>query len=389
MTSKWLKRLAVIMALCMTIGLTACNREGEDSSSDSSDGTSDVTEQPRKVGYIFHDSAEKNGFSSQMNEQRVKASNRSSMETCYIDNVSIADFERAVKTLVEADCTEIISGSPVFSNTLDTISKKYMNINFINYGSLSSPSNVSAYTELMYQGAYVAGMAAAFNSNSRKIGFVGDMDMAYTISSVNAAALGMQLVYKSATMYAATGTRDNEIEDAIDELISQGCDVIICYTASGHSADYCQKKGVKFIGSQDYKGAENDYSKMIMYYCARRDSYFLAQFKQMQLDTWVPEGYVGDMGNDTIVVSEAFRSAAKDGTQKIIDALKPKLVSGDAYIFEGELKDSNGVIKYIHTDMMSAAQIFDMDWFIEGVQSVGDFRQMQTDLPENSFQIKT
>ncbi len=389
MTSKWLKRLAVAMALCMTVGLTACNKEGDDSSSETSSGTSDAIEQPRKVGYIFHGSVDNGSFSAGMNEQRVKASNRSSMETCYIDNVSIADFESAVKQLVSVGCTEIVAGSAIYANTLSSLSNKYMNINFISYGTLNGSANVSAYSELMYQGAYAAGMIAAFNSNARKIGFVGDMDMEYTIPSVNAAALGMQAVFSSATMYAATATQNGEIEKAIDALIDSGCDVIICYTASAHSEDYCQKKGVKFIGTHDYKGRESDYSKMLMYYCARRDSYFLAQFKQMQLDTWLPNAYIGDVGNGIIHISEAFPDAAKSDTQKLISALVPKLTSGDVYVFAGELKDNTGTIKYMHTDMMSDSEIAEMDWFVEGVESAGDFREMLTDLPPNNFEVKS
>lgn len=386
MTSKHLKRLAVLMALCMTIGLAGCNKEGEDSSSESSETSSDEVEAYHKVGYIFHGNAEVNGFSGQMNLQRVKAANRSGMETCYIDNVTVTDFEKAVKALVTAGCTEIVSADAVFTNTLDAIANKYMNINFINYGSANSPANVSCYTELTYQGAYVAGMVAAYNSDKQKIGFVGDPDLLMNTASTNAAALGMQIVFKSATLYAANASRDSEIEDAIDALLDNGCDVIICYTASPHSADYCEQKGVKYIGSLDYRGTEADHPNMLMYYCCRRDSFFLAQFKQMQLDTWLPDEFVGSMSNDMVIISDALN--AKEDTQKTIDALKPKLVSGDAYIFKGELKDTSNSVRIMQSDYMSDAQVRAMDWYVLGVEYLGSFRNMQTEFEPNTFEIK-
>ena len=389
MTSKWLKRLAVMMALCMTLGMTACNKEGEESSSEASSGTTGEAEAPRKVGYVFQGSGDNGSFSAEMNVQRVKASNRSSMETCYIENVRIGDLESAVKQLISVGCTEIVAGSPIYANTLSSMSSKYMNINFISYGALSGPANVAAYSELMYQGAYAAGIMAAFNSDAEKIGFVGDMGMIYTVASVNAAALGLRDVFKEGKLYAATATKDDEIEKAIDTLLDNGCDVIICYTGSAHSEDYCQQKGVKFIGTHDFKGREESFSKMLMYYCARRDSYFLAQFKQMQLDTWVPETYVGDVGNGTIHISDALEPAAKKDTQKLIDALKPKLTSGDVYIFSGEIKDNTGTIKLFHTDMMSDSEIFNMDWFVDGVESAGDFREMVTNPEPNDFEVKS
>lgn len=387
MTSKWLKRAAVLLALCMTIGLAGCNKEGEDSSSDSSEATSEVEAQ-RKVGYIFHDSADKNGFSGQMSMQRFKASNRSSMETCYIDNVSITDFEKAVKALVlDGGCTEIVSGSPIFENVLNSVSSKYMNINFINFGSMNSPANVSPYTETPYQGAFVAGMVAAFNSEEEKIGIVADTDLLCPTAVINASARGMQLVYKEATMYSAIATQDSEIEDAIDELLNNKCDVIICYTESPHSVEYCEQKGVKYIGSLDYKGEEEQYPNMLMYFCSRRDSYFLAQFKQIQLDTWTADSYFGTMSNGIIAVSEALN--AKEGTQKLIDTLVPKLVNGEALAFSGEIKDTTGSIRYMQAETMYESQIMAMDWYVLGVENLGSFREVRTELPPNTFEIKS
>lgn len=393
MTSKWLKRAAVLLALCMTIGLAGCNRETEDSSSESSDTTSEVEVTPHKVGYIFHDSADKNGFSGQMSMQRFKASNRSNMETCYINNVSITDFEKAVKALVsDGGCTEIVSGSAIFANMLDSVSNKYMNINFINFGSTSSPANVSSYTEAPYQGAFVAGMVAAFNSDAQKIGIVADTDMLCPTAVINASARGMQLVFSDATLYSATATHDKEIENAIDELIKKGSDVIICYTESPHSVEYCEQKGIKYIGSLDYKGEEDKYPNMLMYFCSRRDSYFLAQFKQMQLDTWMPDGYMGTMSNGIITVSEALPAVdpkTQQESQKLIDTLVPKLVSGDALVFDGEIKDTAGNIKYMQAETMSDAQIMTMDWYVLGVEHLGSFREVQTELPPNNFEIKS
>ncbi|MBD5130186.1 MAG: BMP family ABC transporter substrate-binding protein [Ruminococcaceae bacterium] len=389
MTSKWLKRAAVLLALCMTLGLAGCNKEGEESSSDSSEATAEVEENVRKVGYIFHDSADKNGFSGQMSFQRFKASNRSSMDTCYIDNVTITDFEKAVKALVsDGGCTEIVSGSPIFANMLGSVSDKYMNINFISYGATSSPANVSAYTEAPYQGSFVAGMVAAFNSENEKIGVVADTDMLCSTAVTNAAARGMQLVYEDASLYVATATRDAEIEEAIDALLNSGCDVIICYTESPRSVEYCEQKGVKYIGSLDYKGEESNYPNMLMYFCSRRDSYFLAQFKQMQLNTWTPESYFGTMSNGIIAVSAAL-GAAKPETQQLIDALVPKIVSGDALAFDGEIKDNLGSIRYMMAETMLDSEILTMNWYVEGVVELGSFREIQTDLPQNSFEIKS
>lgn len=382
------KIIALLISACMIIPLAGCS--GEESGGSSDSNVSDTIEEGvyRKVGYIFAGKVENGTTIGEMNDQRIKASNRSSVDTCYIENVAVRDFETAVKQLASAGCTDIVAASHIYANTLTAVSSKYMNINFIGYGANNTGGNVTVYTEEMYQGAYVAGMVAAYNSNSRKIGFVSDNDLMYDVQTVNAAALGTQLVYSNPTLYVAAATRDGEIANAVDALLEKGCDVIIGYTNSAYTESYCQKKGVKFISNHDHSSSESNYSKMLMYFYTKRDSFFLSQFKQMKMDKWQPSVYTGDMGNGVVNVSVAKEGDAKEGTDKIINQLTPKISTGQAYIFEGELSDNTGAVRYMQNVKMTDNEIANMNWFVSGVETIGNFRVPQTDKPTNDFQIK-
>ena len=386
MISKLLKGIAAALALCVTIGLTGCSSE---TSSESSSDSSSVEEEtiPVKVGYIFHDKADDGGVTGQFNHQRQKAARRCDVETVYIEDVSVQDFESAVKALVSDGCTEIVSCSPTFTNVLSSISGRYMNVKFINYGATSiGTANVFSYTETAYQGAYVAGIAAAYNSKTQKVGLVADPELLYTYATTNAAALGVRMVFANGTLCVAGATEDNEIKQAVDALLAEGCDVIITYTESPYAANYCEQKGVKFIGNLDYTGSEDKYKNMLMYYYAKRDSLFVSQFKQLKMDTWEPDVYKGSMSNGIINISQA-QSCADKRTQDIIDEIVPLLTSGKAYIFSGEIKDTLGNVRYMQTDTMTENQIYSMDWYVLGVQAVGNFRKPQTSSP-NTFEIK-
>lgn len=390
MTSKWIKFLAVILCGCLAFGFSGCDNNNSESES-SSDSNEEEEQKPIKVGYIFRGSAQEDGFTGQINAQRLNAANRcgGKVETYYIENVTVADFEGAVKALYSAGCGVIVSCSPTYTNMLSSISSKYMNIQFINYGTTAlGTANVTSYIETYYQGAYIAGTIAAYNSQSEKIGIVADGNMLSVYSTVNAAALGMQNVYKDAELCVAGATADNEIEQAIDALAAEGCDVIICYTESPHSAEYCEKKGIKFIGGLDYSVNEEDFPHMIMYFYSKRDSFFLAKFKELQFDEWTPVPYAGTMANGIINVSEAL-PAAKADTQKILDAVAPMVSSGQIYVFRGEIKDTNDVVRYMQGEMMDQNQIFVMDWYVRGVRTIGNFRQPTTEIPENKFEVKS
>ena len=386
MISKLLKGIAAALALCVTIGLTGCSSE---TSSESSSDSSSVEEEtiPVKVGYIFHDKADDGGGTGQFNHQRQKAARRCDVETVYIEDVSVQDFESAVKALVSDGCTEIVSCSPTFTNVLSSISGRYMNVKFINYGATSiGTANVFSYTETAYQGAYVAGIAAAYNSKTQKVGLVADPELLYTYATTNAAALGVRMVFANGTLCVAGATEDSEIKQAVDALLPEGCDVIITCPVLPYAADYCEQKGVKFIGNLDYTGSEDKYKNMLMYYYAKRDSLFVSQFKQLKMDTWEPDVYKGSMSNGIINISQA-QSCADKRTQDIIDEIVPLLTSGKAYIFSGEIKDTLGNVRYMQTDTMTENQIYSMDWYVLGVQAVGNFRKPQTSSP-NTFEIK-
>lgn len=393
MTTGWLKKLSAMLALCVMIGcFSGCNGDSAQQSTTETGeaGTAEVEEEEIiKVGYIFMGECDDPSATMDANEQRLAAAMHTDVQSCYIDNVTITDFAKAVDKLVEAGCTYIVSANSRYTNILTEVAGKNMNINFISYGARIRTVNVCAYTDQMYEGSYVAGMAAAYNSTSEKIGIVVDPQMIYHTAVINAAALGTQLVYSDATLYTAYASEDGEIHDAVDALAAKGCDVIISYTESSETVEYCEQNGIKVIGNLDYSHDAKDYENLLMYFYSDHDSFYLAQFKQMDLDTWEPDTYVGTLGNGTVSVSAA-QKCAKDGTQDIIDALVPKIATGEGYIFSGELKNTAGNVILQQSKTLEPAEVYVMDWYVLGVDSsAGSFIQQKTELEINDFEIKS
>lgn len=392
MTFGWMKKTSVLLALCLMLGsLTGCN---DDSSSDSetaegtmesSEGTVEA-EDIIKVGYIFNGECDDGGYSAGVNLDRLAASGYTEIESCYIDNVNISDFSAAVDKLVDEGCDYIVSGSWLYTNVLTDVAGKNMDVNFISYGARARTVNVYAYTDQIYEGAYIAGLAAAYNTDSEKIGMVVDPSMIYTRPVINAAALGSQLVYKDAETIVSFADQDEEIHSAVDLLVQQGCDVIISYTESPETVEYCESLGIKVIGNLDYSKTAADYENLLMYFYTDHDSLYLAQFKSMQMDTWEPEEYVGTLANGVVNVSPAL-DCARDGTQHIVDALIPKVTSGDAYIFSGEMKNTYGNIMIQQGGMLEPAEVYTMDWYVFGVQTSDNFVQPKTELKPNDLEI--
>lgn len=392
MAPSWLKRISAALALCLTLGTTGCLGGKESSETQTDETQTAQTEEtkeeviPSKVGFVFNSTVD-SGYTAAINAQRLKAAEHSSVETCYVEDVSVTDLEGAVKALVAEGCDYIVTASPVYDNSLTNVASRYMNVRFIGMGRSVNSFNIYACTSQPYQGAYAAGMAAAYNSESEKIGIVADPDMLYAIPVVNAAALGTQIVYEDATLSTAFATKDDEVESAVKALSAEGCDVIICYTESEQAQDTCEEIGIKYISSLDCSADAAQRDNLIMYFYTNYESFLLSQYKQITLKTWMSDAYVGTAANGCINIS-AVCSAAKDGTQDIMNALLPKISSGSAYIFEGQLKDTSGTVRYMQNTAMTESEIYNMSWYVEGVSILDNFRKPITDIPANSFIVK-
>ncbi len=388
----WLKRIAAMLAVTISIvSISGCTDSETGISEGNSDSSmSEVQEEPLpKIGYIFKDEVDLGWLSTDVNNNRLAAAKYAKVESYYIDNVNITDFPEAVKVLKGIGCEYIVSGSWQYNNMLNDVAGKNMNLNFISHGARIRTANAAAYTDQVYEAAYVAGMVAAFNSETEKVGIVVDPSMLYTTAYINAAALGSQLVYHDAEMVVAYAAQNGEIHKAVDALIKKNCDVIISYTASPETVEYCNSKGIKVIGNLDYRETAENYKNMIMYCYVDHSSYFLAQSKMIQLDSWQPETYVGTLMNGVVNVSDAL-AGAKEGTADIISALVPKVAGGQAPIFAGELKDAAGNVVKLQGEVMQASEIYSMNWYVKGVNSeLETFVVPITDIGTGDFDIES
>ena len=116
MKNRILKSIAAALALCTAmLTFTACSGSGD--TSGTAEGTGEATvdtteaEPAAKIGFIYNGTVDGKSFTADINTQRIMAQQYSNIESEYIENVSVTDFAKAVKMLVEdeigrASCRE-------------------------------------------------------------------------------------------------------------------------------------------------------------------------------------------------------------------------------------------------------------------------------------------
>ena len=107
MSKNWLKRIAAATALVLAVSsLTACgDSTGTSETEGTAEGTGEATSEAQpaaKLGFIYNGSVDVAGFSADCNRQRIAAQEYTNVESEYIDNVNVGDFEKAGKMLVDA-----------------------------------------------------------------------------------------------------------------------------------------------------------------------------------------------------------------------------------------------------------------------------------------------
>ena len=137
---------------------------------------------------------------------------------------------------------------------------------------------------------------------------------------------------------------------------------------------------------------------MLMYFYCKRDSYFLSQFKRMQMDDWSAESSIGSMGNGSVVVSKALDACedniagrTKEDSQRLLSVLLPFVSSEAAYVFsaeKNELIDNNDLVRVMQGTVMSYSEIYTMNWYVKGVREIKSFRDVKNEFPDHSLEVK-
>lgn len=389
-----IKRLLSIMLCCGIMIFTGCNNG--DTSSDTSSGSTteetddgtgeDTTPQPIKVGFIYNGIISENDYASNFEEIRQDIIEKTEIETCYIEGVNVADFEEAVKILSENNCTMIVSTSHKYTNAMTQTAKKYTNINFINYGTKGVGGNMSSFEGKIYQAAYLAGTAAAFNSENEKIGIVADPTLTLSRAVINAFTLGSQFVYQNGSVNVAYAITKDEIYGAVDQLVEEGCDIIMGYTVTDDVVKYCEKLGITVIGNHTQKEGESEYKHLLMTFDYNWGDYLLKQMKLYKREEWVPTSMSGGVF-EKVVSYSPVASWAKTGTAEIIDTLKSYVNNGKAQIFKGEIQDNKGNIQVMRDKVLTDDQITSMEWLVKGTSVSGNFIVPNTLVAPSDFVV--
>jgi basic membrane protein A len=325
------------------------------------------------VGAVYSGAIDDNGWNQSHYEGIKKACEANScklfskMEIPYDEDI----FVEVISDLAGKGCSCIFLTSYGYGAYLSRVAKQYPNIAFYSVsgeGDANTP-NCTTYYVRMYQARYLAGIVAGASSKSGILGYITASPSPETIRTINAYALGAQLVNPSAKVFVVyTGNwNDREAEEeAVRALSKKGADSFTYFEDRPYSIDLADEMGLFSTG---YDRVTGEHSERFL--TAALDNWdilytevlgdYLSGRANFDMDYWIglSEGAVS-LYPYSDMVSEETKELVESETERI-------KTSRD--VFSGEIYDNNGVLRCGENERISDDELFNhLDWYVEGVE---------------------
>ncbi len=341
-----------------------------------------------KVAFVYNGFVDDGATNASFEVARAQVEKALGLETGYMENVLVADFPEAVNVLQDEGYNIIVACSPKFGNSAAKEARVSRTTYFLSFGGDSQSGAISSFGGELYQTASVCGLAAAHNTKTNVIGVVADPGSYNAYGVVNAFVLGAAEIWSAHTdvrLNWAWSFSDEETEAAIDDLIGQGCDIIMSYMESDHAVKYCEEKGVRVIGNC-YNMPAIAPDNYITGYFFNFNTFLVDEIRSIVNDNFEPRIYTGDIASGMARLVN-FNTNVENGTEDICKKLYDYIKEGKASTFMGEVKNTDGKIMIEKGQVMTFANILKINWLAQGVRKAGSFTEIVDDPVGTDFVI--
>ncbi|WP_072395189.1 BMP family ABC transporter substrate-binding protein [Hyphomicrobium sp. CS1GBMeth3] len=329
--------------------------------------------EPKPALIIF---SQKNdgGWSQSLDEARQRMEKSMGIKIPVVENVpeNATAIRPAVELFIQRGFNVIIGSAFGYSDTFKELADKYPDVAFLNPAGTTNGPNLQSFYGRTYESHYLCGMAAGAASKDGKIGFVAANPFGLVNWTVNAYALGARQMNPKATVTVIfTGAWNDPVKEraAAEALIEQGIDVIGQHVDTPATQIVAQEKGV--YGTGHHRDLTEFAPKAVQ--CSSAwvwDRYLEPEIKQIASGSWETQPYgaflsINEGGADIACCGSAVSAEAKE---KIM-AARQEIIDGKLKIYAGPLKDRDGTERVAAGQVLGDADLWKMDWFVDGVIS--------------------
>lgn len=376
------RRQVIRGALATTaFGLTA--KFGTGCSNQAASDETATEDEPLVIGFIYVGPKDDFGYNQSHAQGAAAVAELAGIKIVEQANVPETQaVQETMREMIEIDGAKVLfpTSFGYFDPHILEIAEEFPDVQFFHAGGLyeeGMPENIGSYFGYIDEAQYLAGIIAAHNTQSGKLGFVAAKPIPQVLRNVNGYTLGAKSVNPEITTQVVfTGDWAAPVQEAeaVNSMVNQGVDVITCHVDSPKVViETASKRGVFCTGyhtdqsalaPESYlTGAEWDWKSIYTQYVN-----WVKEGKTL-MNGEIPHIVRGGLAENFWKLSP-YGPAVSEEAKSDAEAVKEKFADASMVIYSGELKDNQGKIILLNGEsyQQQAIELETTDWLVDGVR---------------------
>ena len=285
------------------------------------------------------------------------------VETTFKENVSSEEAHAVIEQWVNEGYHVIFATSPVFIDAAIRQSAAHPEAKILSCSLLASYHNVRSYYLRIYEAKFVLGAIAGAMTENDRIGYIADYPIYGTPASINAFALGAQMVNPRAKIYLDWSTIPGHVPE--QALAAQDVHIL---SSRDISAPHLESRAFGLYHTLD--GQIQNLAMPVWNW----SKLYQGIVRSILTGAWSDEGvhnadralsYYMGMSTDAIDLLCSQRLPIR--TQRLVDLLHERIRAGAFLPFVGPIADQKGTLRVEPDVALTPQEIIRMDYLADNV----------------------
>ncbi len=331
-----------------------------------------ATAQELKIGFVYVSPIGSAGWTYQheLGRQHLEKVFAGKVKTTYVESVPEgADAERVIRRLAQEGNKLIFTTSFGYMDPTIKVARAFPKAFFEHATGYKTAKNAGNYIIKFEEGRYLAGIVAGKMSKTGTAGYVAAFPIPEVIRGINAFIIGMRSVNPNAkvrVVWVSSWYDPGKEREAAEALIAQGADVIMQHTDSTAPVQAAEAKGVYAIG---YHSDMSKFGPKAHLVASTHNwtGYYQSVVEKVMKGQWKAESFVGGI-KEGMVVMAGWGPMVPDEVKKLVAEKEAAMKAGTLAPFQGVVKAQDGKVIVPAGQTMSAKDIANMSFYVEGVE---------------------